>query len=168
MKTKEPILEEDRDADVITDSTMDHPVGVGLGIVGGALAGATVGIPAGPVGSAIGAVVGGVVGAAAGNATAATISPTEEDLYWSENHPSQQWADPDYTYDDYRPAYRMGSQGPDRYNTSFESAENAMQSDWEETKGDSRLDWTRAREAARAAWHRVERRLPGDADGDGR
>jgi hypothetical protein len=35
-------------------------------------------------------------------------------------------------------------------------------------RGDSRLDWEEAKHAVRAGWHRVERALPGDADGDGR
>jgi hypothetical protein len=35
-------------------------------------------------------------------------------------------------------------------------------------EGKSRLAWQDAKEAVRAAWIRVERILPGNADGDGR
>ena len=38
----------------------------------------------------------------------------------------------------------------------------------EKNKGKSRLNWEEAKDASRAAWHRVERAIPGDADGDGR
>jgi hypothetical protein len=39
---------------------------------------------------------------------------------------------------------------------------------WEKARGQSKLTWEQATGATRDAWHRVERALPGDADGDGR
>lgn len=111
--------------------------------------------------SAIGSVVGAVAGGALGNSTAAAISPTEEDLYWQENHPAQEYArgDDGFTYEDYQPAYRLGWEGPNRYGTTFETANSAMRSDWEERRGDSRLAWEQAEPAVRAAWARAEARF---------
>ncbi|RYD65695.1 MAG: hypothetical protein EOP83_06850 [Verrucomicrobiaceae bacterium] len=156
--------DEERDVDVLTNSTLAHPVGIGAGATAGALAGAAAGSIAGPLGTAAGAVIGAVAGGAAGNATAAAISPTEEELYWSENHPSQLYAEDNDDFEDFRPAYRLGVQGPNRYNVGFESAECSLRSDWEEVKQGSTLDWSRARPAVRAAWERVASRSTASPD----
>jgi len=168
MKTKEEELKDARNEDPITGEPGSHPVGVGLGTAGGAAAGAAIGAVGGPVGAAIGAVVGGVAGAAAGKAGAEAVNPTEEDRYWRENHARQDYAGPNDIYDDYEPAYRMGYEGPARYGAVWDEAEPSLESEWEQRRGRSRLDWERAKHAVRAGWHHVERRLPGDADGDGR
>jgi hypothetical protein len=47
-------------------------------------------------------------------------------------------------------------------------AEDRLATEWNALKGQSRLSWMEAKTATRAAWHRVERALPGDFDGDGR
>lgn len=164
----DPDREDRRNKDPLTGEPGSHPVGVGVGTTGGAVAGAAVGAVGGPVGAVIGSVVGGIAGAAAGKSLAEGINPTEEDAYWREHHASQQWADRNYTYDDYSPAYRMGYEGPGRYHRTWEDAEPDLQTDWDAYRGDSRLTWEEAREAARASWHRVERAVPGDADADGR
>jgi hypothetical protein len=39
---------------------------------------------------------------------------------------------------------------------------------WDRMKGDSKLSWDRAKLAVRDAWHGIERKMPGDADKDGR
>ncbi len=167
MKTKEQD-QRDLNADPITGEPGAHPVGVGLGTAGGATAGAALGSPGGPVGAVAGAIIGGIVGAVAGKAGAEAVNPTEEDRYWEGNHAAQDYADADYTYDDYRPAYRMGYEGPARHGKTWDEAEGKLEREWEETKDKSRLGWDKAKHAVRAGWHRVERRLPGDADGDGR
>ena len=158
----------DRNEDPITGEPGSHPVGVGVGTTGGALAGAAVGSVGGPVGAAVGAVVGGVAGAYAGKGVAEKIDPTEEGAYWRENHPSQEWGnDPDHTYDDYEPAYRYGYTQAATSRTKWDENESELENDWEEFKGKSRLQWEKAKHATRAGWHRVEAKLPGDADGDG-
>lgn len=168
MKTKDEELKDARNEDPITGEPGSHPLGVGVGTTAGAAAGAGIGAVGGPVGAAVGAVVGGVAGALAGKAGAEKVNPTVEVDYWRDQHPRQDYADSAYTFDDdYAPAYRMGWEGPDRYNSSFDAAESAMRDDWEERKDKSRLNWENAKHAVRAGWHRVERRLPGDADGDG-
>ena len=79
----------------------------------------------------------------------------------------QGYADPDYDYEDYRPAYQLGYEGPSRYRRSWDESEESVKSEWDQVRGKSRLTWDKARDATRAAWHRVEARLPGDADRDG-
>lgn len=156
--------DEERDVDALTNSTLSHPVGLGAGATAGALAGAAAGSIGGPLGTAAGAVIGAIAGGAAGNAAAAAISPTEEELYWSENHPSQLYAEHSDDFEDFRPAYRLGIEGPNRYNGGFEAAESSLRSDWEEVKQSSALDWNRARPAVRAAWERVSSRSAASPD----
>lgn len=163
----------DRDAnrDPITGAPGSHPVGTGIGAAaGGAAAGAAGGAIAGPVGAAAGAVIGAVAGGLAGKAAGEAVNPTAEDAYWRENYPKSAYYDPAVSYDDdYAPAYRYGWESYGRYGQgrSFDQAEPELQANWQTSRGRSSLDWTRARAAARDAWHRVERNLPGDADGDG-
>jgi hypothetical protein len=158
MKPDDYPTDEERDMEPLTDSTLAHPAGVVMGATGGALAGAAAGSVAGPVGTAVGAAIGAVAGAAIGHTTAAAISPTEEELYWSENHPSQIYAEDNDDFEDFRPAYRLGAQGPARYNVGFEAAESSLRTDWANAGPTSRLDWSRARPAVKAAWDRVASR----------
>jgi hypothetical protein len=68
-----------------------------------------------------------------------------------------------------KPGYRMGwSSRAQDDGGSFDQYEPAFRNDWDTMKGQSRLTWDEAKHAARAGWHRVERALPGDADGDAR
>jgi hypothetical protein len=164
MNPEDYPTDEERDVDPLTDSSIAHPAGVGMGAAGGALVGAAAGSVAGPLGAAAGAVIGAVAGGAAGHATAAAISPTEEELYWSENHPSQTYAEDNDDFEDFRPAYRLGIGGPSRYNVGFEAAETSLRSDWEEVKQNSTLDWSRARPAILAAWERVASRSGASPD----
>ena len=143
-------------------------VAMGGGMVAGAAGGAVVGTAiGGPVGTFVGATVGAVLGALGGYAAVEATDP--EHAYWSENYRTQPDYVADYTYDDYAPAYRLGYQGSQRYEgRGWDDAQTELERDWQELKGDSRLTWEQAKSAGRAAWHRVERALPGDADGDGR
>ena len=89
--------------------------------------------------------------------------------YWNQQFRSEPYFLEGDSYDDYEPAYRLGYQGRGRYaDRPWEQAEAELRNDWESLKGQSRLTWEQARLASQAAWHRVERALPGDADGDGR
>lgn len=155
MKTEPITTPEEREVEGITDTTVTHPVGKTIGATGGALAGAAAGMAAGPVGTAVGAVVGAVIGAAAGHATAAAISPTEEELYWSENHPSQNYASDDDDFEDFRPAYGLGVSGATTSTGTFDTVEEELERDWTRVRGKSRLEWEQAKPAASAAWDRV-------------
>lgn len=158
----------DRNEDPITGEPGSHPVGVGVGTAGGAAAGAAVGAIGGPVGAVAGAIVGGIAGAYAGKGVAESIDPTEEEGYWRENHSSQEWATDGTSYEDFAPAYRMGYERRALHGSSrFEDKEGEFEQDWDAFKGKSRLKWEEAKSASRAGWHRVEDRLPGDADNDG-
>ena len=141
---------------------------MGGGMVAGAAGGAAVGTAiGGPVGTVVGATIGAVLGALGGYAAVEATDP--EHTYWSDNYRNQPGYVADYTYDDYAPAYRLGNQGRQRYaDRGWDDAQSELERDWQELKGNSRLTWEQARSAGRAAWHRVERALPGDADGDGR
>lgn len=156
----------------------DHPAakgvgavvgGVAGGVTGGAAAGAAVGGMTGPVGAAVGAAVGAVVGAMAGKGVAKAADPALEDAYWRDNYSSRPYVNSGASYDEYSPAYRYGVESYSRYpNRSFDEVEPELSRDWGTARGNSSLEWEHAKHATRDAWHRVERALPGDADGDGR
>jgi hypothetical protein len=75
-----------------------------------------------------------------------------------------------YTYDDYRPAYRYGGEARHHYGVQDwdDEVERDLEQGWERVKGRSRMAWNDAKHATKDAWHRVERAIPGDFDGDGR
>jgi hypothetical protein len=151
--------------DPITKAPGAHPVGVGVGAaVGGAAAGvgvaaatgAAVGTAAGPVGTIVGAAVGAVIGGLAGKAVAEHYDPTVEDRFWRENHANEPYYDKAYGYGDYAPAYRLGGEARGRYvGRDFDDVEADLASDWERTKGTSRMSWDHAKGATRAAWDRL-------------
>lgn len=121
------------------------------------------------MGAAVGMVAGAVAGGLAGKGVAEKIDPTVEDDYWRENYSSRPYADRNVPYDTYQPAYRTGYEGYARYaGKSYEEVEADLERDYQRAKGNSNLGWDKAKHATRDAWHRVERALPGDADGDGR
>ena len=106
---------------------------------------------------------------AAGKGRPRTVDHDLEDAYWREAHAKEPYYNPEHRYGDYAPAYRMGWESRVKYDGgTFEQYEPAFRNDWDTMKGDSRLDWEEARHAVKAGWHRIERILPGDADGDGR
>ena len=159
----------DANRDPITKTPGAHPVGTGVGAAGGGAAGAAIGAVGGPVGAAVGLVAGAVAGGLAGKGVAEKIDPTVEDGYWKDNYTTRPYVERNVSYDNYRPAYKTGYEGFTRYpGKKFEEVESDLQRDYERSKGNSNLAWDKAKHATRDAWHRVERALPGDADGDGR
>ena len=160
----------DANPDPITGEPGAHPVGVGVGTAaGGAVAGAAAGMVAGPVGAVVGAIVGGVAGGYGGKALAESIDPTAEHAYWEKNYQSRPYVDNTDTYDTYRPAYQYGMESRSRYpGKKFDDVETDLASGWQSTGAKTKLGWDKAKHAARDAWDRVERALPGDADGDGK
>lgn len=159
----------DANRDPITDAPGAHPVGVGVGAAGAGAAGALIGSVAGPVGTAVGAVVGAVAGGLAGKGVAEAVNPTAEDAYWREEYYNRSYYDQGIPYDEYAPAYRYGWESRTRYaGKKYDQVETDLGRDWDRFKGKSRLNWERAKLATRDAWHRVEEKLPGDADHDGR
>lgn len=166
MSDKNPV-----NADPITGTPGAHPVGTGVGAVGGAAAGAAIGSMAGPVGTVVGGAVGAIAGGLAGKGAAEAVNPTAEDTYWRDNYTKTPGYKPDYSFDDYAPAYRTGYTGWERASASgesFEAHEPKLRSEFERTKGTSRLQWEEAKAASRAAWHRLEGATTGNRDKDGR
>jgi hypothetical protein len=89
------------------------------------------------------------------HASSPVINPTSEDAYWQREFTKQPYYRPELSYDDYGPAFRVGYTGPLRREGSFEALEGALQADWTQVKGRSRLSWHEALQATRAAWDRV-------------
>ena len=161
--------EHDANRDPISGKPGAHPVGVAAGAAAGGAAGAAIGSVAGPVGTAVGATVGAVAGGLAGKGVAESVNPTVEDAYWRSNYNKASYYQTGKQYSDYEPAYRTGYEGYSRYTGKrFEDVESDLERDYNKAKGTSALAWNDAKHATRDAWHRVERALPGDADGDGR
>jgi hypothetical protein len=167
-----------------------HPVGIGVGAAGGAIAGAALGAAGGPAGVLFGGVIGAVAGGLAGQGVAELANPILadkeydpnlgngvahmidhhlEDAYWREAHAKEPYYNPEHSYGDYAPAFRMGWESRVKYDGgTFEQYEPAFRNDWDTVKGDSRLDWEEAKHAVKAGWHRIERIFPGHADGNSR
>ena len=153
----------------MADLKKDHSVGEGVGAAGGAVTGMAVGASVGgPVGAVVGAAVGAVAGGAAGHGIAAAIDPDVEDAYWRDNYSSRPYVKPGSPYSDYRDAYRYGWESRGKFTSTWDDASNDLERGWDKAKTESRLGWNDAKQAVRDGWHRVERALPGDADGDGR
>ena len=166
-------MSRDSNPDPVTGEPGSHPVGTGVGAAGvGAVATTIGGIVGGPIGAAVGAVAGAVAGGLAGKSVAERIDPTVESSYWRENYTSRPYVESDRDYSDYDPAYRTGYEGYSTYcdeGLTYDQAEPHLRRDYEAQHGsDAKLGWEKAKHAARDAWDRVERKLPGDADRDGK
>jgi hypothetical protein len=160
--------QDDLNPDPITGSSGSHPVGTAIGATGGAAAGAAIGSVAGPIGTVVGTAIGAVAGGLAGKGAAEAVNPTVEDEYWRKTYATRPYVPAGSDYDAYRPAYQHGWEAYPRYQgRRFDEVESDLRRDWEDRR-DSRMGWDNAREAVRDAWHRVERKIPGDADKDGR
>jgi uncharacterized protein (TIGR02271 family) len=162
---------QDRNPDPITGEPGSHPVGTAAGAVAGGAAGVGAGAAAGaalgtatsgPIGAAVGGAIGAVAGAAGGKAVAERVDPTAEEAYWREQYVREPYYDKNYSYEDYRNAYRAGYEGYSRLGgsgRSFEEFEPQLRGDYERSASKSKLRWEDARHAARAAWNRFDRRL---------
>jgi hypothetical protein len=169
MKTTTPD-DSDENRDPITGAPGSHPVSTGIGAAaGGMAAGAAAGTVAGPVGTLVGAAAGAIVGGLAGKAAGEMVDPTVEDAHWEKTYSSEPYYESGYTYDDYSPAYRTGYLGRSQFrDRSYDDVERDLESEYNRSRGSSRLEWDKARPATRAAWDRVERAMPGDFDKDGK
>ena len=164
----------DANRDPITGEPGSHPVGTTVGAAAAGTAGAIVGAGlAGPLGAAVGAGLGVAAGAAVGHNAAETVNPTYIDV---EPELVAQFGERDYTngrpYEDYRDAYAFGAAersklAGDRVDWD-DRLEANLRTRWDSTRAKAGLAWDDAKHAVRDSWHAVERRLPGDADRDGR
>jgi len=92
------------------------------------------------------------------------------DRYYEQRFNQADYYKADYSFDDYKPAYRYGTYARSQSKNAQwdDSTERELERGWDAAKGTSRLAWTDAKGAVKDAWHGVERILPGDADPDGR
>lgn len=151
--------------DPLTGATNYHPVASGVGAATGGVLGAVAGALGGPGGVALGATVGGMIGGLIGKGTVTDY----DEAYWRDTYTGQPYYIPEYSFDDYSPAYRYGHETYHRFRgKSFADVEPELEKGWQDSRGTSRLTWDTARNAVRRVWYRIEESLPGDADGDGR
>ncbi|HEX8785694.1 MAG TPA: hypothetical protein VF793_05880, partial [Telluria sp.] len=148
------------------DHLEEHNLAGGVGVAGGAAVGASVGAVGGPVGMAAGAAIGGIAGGMLGKGAGHLVNPSEEDNYWRTNYLTQPYYIPNFSYEDYGPAYQLGYNNASRF-PSYDLAEPHMADEWDRVRGRSRLSWEQASPATRAAWDKVGR-TAGDLDRDGR
>ena len=163
------VVDREQAADTHTHDKV-HPVGSGVGAAAGAATGAAVGTAVGgPVGTLVGAAVGALAGGLVGHGIAEGVNPTAEDAYWRENYRTRPYADANRSYEDYQPAYRYGWESrAQQGNKRWEDVEPELGRNWNDyNQGTARQTWDEAKLATKDAWHRVEDRLPGDADRDG-
>ncbi len=153
----------------MSDIKKDHSVGSGTGAVAGAITGAAVGSAAGPVGTLVGAIAGGVLGAKAGDSIAEAVNPTEYNQHFQTQYKSAPYYTSGREWSDYEPAYKYGYDTYGQYRgQKFDDIEGDLERNWDSTRANSRLAWNEARDAVRDGWHHIERKMPGDADRDGR
>jgi len=91
-------------------------------------------------------------------ALAMRVDVRAQDADWQSTYTSEACVRPGYDYEDYAPAFCVGTIGRMQYGGDFEDAEKSLCANWERIKGDSRLPLDDARMAMRAAWQRA--RLP--------
>jgi hypothetical protein len=168
--------EDQRDSanlDPLTGEPGAHPLGAALGAAAGGGAGLAIAAAvAGPIGVAAATVGGAIAGGYVGVAAAEIIDPTE-DTYWRAEHSRQPYAQPDFSYADYQPAYHAGYAGFVSYgprSATFEEAERHVEAEYRRMH--ATLPWKYAREAAMAAWNRASggqrQRMQTDATGEPR
>jgi hypothetical protein len=92
--------------------------------------------------------------------------PAEHEAYWREQHAKQPYADKNRSYEDYAPAYRLGSEAASKYaGKEFEEIEDDIALDYERGRPGDALPWDHVRPAVKAAWDRLSGVLgPREAD----
>jgi hypothetical protein len=149
--------EPDANRDPLTKEPGSHPIGTAAGSAAGAAAGAAIGSVAGPVGTVVGGAVGAGVGGAGGHAAGEKVNPTVEEGYWRDNYTARPYYSRDFTFDDYRPAYRAGVDSwSENTGRRFDDVATDLERNWDRMKGESRLRWEQAKDAARDAWDRLD------------
>ena len=146
----------DFNLDPITKEPGAHPLGTGVGAaVGGAAAGAVLGTFAGPAGALVGAVAGAFAGGLGGKAAAESMNPTAEQAYWASAYEQEPYYEAGRPFDDYAPAYQLGTHARAQYPGTFDEVEARLATHWESQKERSLLSWQQARAATLAAWERA-------------
>lgn len=129
----------------------EHKIESGVGATIGTVAGGVLGIPAGPLGVAALAAAGAAVGDWAGQAIGRDWFPKSEDDRWREDHGTLPYHEPEFSHEDYQPAYSLG-RALKASGKAFDDVEHELAESWEKIKGSSRLTWDKARHAVKDAW----------------
>ncbi|MFZ4573973.1 MAG: hypothetical protein ACOYN0_06220 [Phycisphaerales bacterium] len=111
-----------------------------------------------PVARPVGGIAAAALDGIAGTATTGIVNPAAEADYWRHNYASRPYAKTPLDFEEFAPAYRYGWESFVTHgdlNKSFESIESELGSDWDHSKGGSRLAWNQAKDASRDAWDRV-------------
>lgn len=76
--------------------------------------------------------------------------------HWREQHGKQSYAQKDFSYEHYAPAYRLGHEAAIKHSgKKFEEIEDDIALNYERARADSPLPWDQARPAVKAAWDRI-------------
>lgn len=79
-----------------------------------------------------------------------------EEQYWRENHPTQSYANEEYDYEHYAPAYRVGYEAVAKYpGKAFHEIEDDLALDYQKNAPGAALPWDHVRSATKAAWDKV-------------
>jgi hypothetical protein len=81
-----------------------------------------------------------------------------EEQYWRDAHCFEAYWREGFDFEDFAPAYCVGSIGYAQYGGNYEDAEKCLSANWMRIKGDSRLPYEVASLAMRAAWDRMAKR----------
>jgi hypothetical protein len=92
----------------------------------------------------------------AGQARPTLVDALREDAHWQRFYWQERYWRPEFSYEEYAPAYCVGYVGFAQYGGSFEDAERSLVANWLRIRGDSRLGMDDAAMAMRAAWRRME------------
>jgi hypothetical protein len=111
------------------------------------------------------------VGSDVADQDADRIDLTGEVEYWRSTYESRPYADAEYFFDsDYRPAFLFGIDSRNRYSARQwdDALADHLGSEWEASRGASRLTWSQAQAAVRDAWDRTDQTFDAMAASDRR
>jgi len=75
---------------------------------------------------------------------------------WREHHSNQPYAEGEYSYEDYAPAYKTAHTAFEKHGgREFDDIEDEIALDYEKHRVGSPLPWDEARHAVRSAWDRL-------------
>jgi hypothetical protein len=79
-----------------------------------------------------------------------------ETTYWRGQYVTRPYYSPEYTFEEYEPAYRAGWEAFDHSTpVAFSEREKQAQQSWENEGGAQQMTWDEARSAAEDAYDRV-------------
>jgi len=139
----------------------DHVFGAGgSALAGGAIGCAIGGLLAGVPGFAIGGVAGTALGAVFGHKAAEARDKRGDLGHFQQIYQAMPYHVDGMTWDDYAPAYRLGLDSyVTRGATPIAQAREALEAEWAQVKGVSRLSWPQAEPAVAHAWSELDKSL---------